>query len=110
MLFLWEVFGIFDMTLLYSAKQRLVVLHNSTSSRHPFKVTPDVVCKIRRWISKINPPTKRKKALDTGMSKRTVYYIIRHVVKAKLLKKFKAHQLNMAQIQKRRARSWKLYI
>jgi len=26
MLFLWEVFGIFDMTLLYSAEQRLVVL------------------------------------------------------------------------------------
>ncbi|KAH3859659.1 hypothetical protein DPMN_102478 [Dreissena polymorpha] len=30
------------------------------------------------------------------MSKGTVYYIIRHVVKAKLRKKFKAHQLNMA--------------
>ncbi|KAH3710659.1 hypothetical protein DPMN_070149, partial [Dreissena polymorpha] len=38
------------------------------------------------------------------MFKGTVYYIIRHVVKAKLRKKFKAHQLNMAQIQKRRAR------
>ncbi|KAH3796347.1 hypothetical protein DPMN_149915 [Dreissena polymorpha] len=53
---------------------------------------------------------QEKKALDTGMSKGTVYYIIRHVVKAKLRKKFNAHQLNMAQIQKRRARSWKLYI
>ncbi|KAH3690978.1 hypothetical protein DPMN_192926 [Dreissena polymorpha] len=49
-------------------------------------------------------------ALSTGMSKRTVYYIIRNVSKAKLRKKCKNHQLNMAQIQKRRARSWELYL
>ncbi|KAH3696038.1 hypothetical protein DPMN_083500 [Dreissena polymorpha] len=49
-------------------------------------------------------------ALYTGMSRGTVYYIIRNVLKAKLRKKCKVHQLNMAQIQKRRARSWKLYL
>ncbi|KAH3834741.1 hypothetical protein DPMN_108076 [Dreissena polymorpha] len=83
---------------------------NSTSSRRPHEVTPDVVCKIRRWISKINPSTQRKMALDTGMSKGAVYYIIRNVLKAKLRKKCKVHQLNMEQIQKRMAISWELYL
>ncbi|KAH3749516.1 hypothetical protein DPMN_184014 [Dreissena polymorpha] len=49
-------------------------------------------------------------ALDTGMSKGAVYYIIRNVLKAKLRKKCKVHQLNMEQIQKRRAMSWELYL
>ncbi|KAH3803545.1 hypothetical protein DPMN_131808 [Dreissena polymorpha] len=44
------------------------------------------------------------------MSKGSVYYIFRNLFKAKLQKKFKIHQLNMAQIQKRRARFWKLYL
>ncbi|KAH3843685.1 hypothetical protein DPMN_117212 [Dreissena polymorpha] len=83
---------------------------NSTSSRRPYKVTPDFVCTIRRWISKINPPTQRKIALDTGMSKGTVYNIIKNVLKAKLRKTCKVHQLNMAQIQKRRTRHWELYL
>ncbi|KAH3821570.1 hypothetical protein DPMN_123334 [Dreissena polymorpha] len=62
---------------------------NSTSSRRPYKVTPNVVCNIRSWIFEINPPTQKKMALDTVMSKETVYYTIGNVLEAKLRKKWK---------------------
>ncbi|KAH3689617.1 hypothetical protein DPMN_190867 [Dreissena polymorpha] len=98
------------MTLLYSAEQRLVVL------QYQLQVDVHIRSRLTSYAKFVGGSLKsilrprEKKTLKTGMSKGTVYYIIRHVVKAKLRKKFKVHQLNMAEIQKRRARTWKLYI
>jgi hypothetical protein len=44
------------------------------------------------------------------VSKGTFYNIINKIMKAKLRKKCKVHQLNMAQIKKLRATSWNLYL
>ena len=63
-----------------------------------------------RMIAKVNPPTQREMAALLEVPKGIVYYIVKKILQAKLCKKCKVHWLNMAQIMKRRARSWKLYL
>ena len=60
-------------------------------------------------IAKVNPPTHREMVSKLGVSRGTVQHIIKHILEARLKKRYKVHQLNFKQIQKRRTRSWNLY-
>lgn len=45
-----------------------------------------------------------------GVSQATINQIIKSVLQCKLRKKCKVHKLNANQIEKRRQRSWRLYL
>ena len=72
--------------------------------------TPDVIRKIDRMIKRVNPPSQGEMANSCGVSLGTVNRIINCLLKAKLRKKRPVHKLSDAQIKKRRARAWRLYL
>ena len=72
--------------------------------------TPDVIRKIDRMIKRVNPPSQREMANSCGVSLGTVNRIINCLLKAKLRKKRPVHKLSDAQIKKRSARAWRLYL
>ena len=72
--------------------------------------TPDVIRKIRHMIDRINPPSQREIAIKCDVSIGTVNRIIKRILNARLRKKRPVHKLNDAQIKKRRARAWRLYL
>ena len=72
--------------------------------------TPDVIRKIDRMIKRVNPSSQREMASSCGVSLGTVNRIINCLLKAKLRKKRSVHKLSDAQIKKRRAQTWRLYL
>ena len=78
--------------------------------RRPTKSTDDVVRKVAVFIQRVNPPTQREMAQRLGVSQATINRIIKRVLQSKLRKKCKVHKLNPNQIEKRRQRSWRLYL
>ena len=72
--------------------------------------TPDVIRKIDRMIKRVNPPSQPEMANSCGVSLGTVNRIINCLLKAKLRKKRPVHKLSDAQIKKRRAPAWRLYL
>ena len=61
-------------------------------------------------IKRVNPPSQREMANPCRVSLGTVNRIINCLLKAKLRKKRPVHKLSDAQIKKRRARAWRLYL
>lgn len=74
------------------------------------KATPVVINKIKSMTRRVNPPTQREMAQKLGISVGTVNRVINDVIKAKLRKKSRVHQLSLRQIENRRKRSWQLYL
>ena len=72
--------------------------------------TNDVISKIRNMIKSVNPPTQREMASKLGISQATVQRTIAKIIRQKLRKKCGVHKLNNKQIEKRRARAWRLYL
>ena len=68
-----------------------------------------IITKVAAMISRVNPPTQREMAAKLGVSASAICRIIRKVLNAKLRKKCKVHKISMAQVEKRRQRSWGLY-
>jgi hypothetical protein len=83
---------------------------NETLKKTSPAAASDVIRKVGHMIVKLNPSTQRGMTSKLGESKETINNIINNTLKATLRKKCIVHQLKMAQIEKRRARSWKLYL
>lgn len=89
---------------------RVPANQKTTKAKARKNATPRyIIRKVAAMISRVNPPTQREMAAKLGVSASTICRIIRQVLNARLRKKCKVHKLSMAQVEKRRQRSLKLY-
>ena len=73
------------------------------------RLSPAQLATLKRLICQPHPPTQRDLAKRFGCSQSTVRYAIRKL-NMRLVKKPKAHFLSAATVDKRRRRSWPLYL
>ena len=77
--------------------------------RYP-KAIPDVVKKIRTTILKINQANERDIVNKLGLSIVNINHVIKHTLICRVTKKPNVHHLTQAKVEKRRKRSWRMYM
>lgn len=74
------------------------------------KVTKPILARLKRMADSTDPPTQKDMAKRLGVTKDCVRYNIKNKLDKKLVNKPKGNYINETMIEKRRIRSWPLYL
>ena len=115
--------------ILSALKKENIVIHRNMISKinnrkeNPIKIKPKVekrgrpsklssgqLRQLNKLVENPNPPTQKVMANKFNVSRNVIIYQINKVLKKKLVKKPKGQALSAAVIEKRRQRSWSLYM
>lgn len=121
--------GMTPKVILKTLKKQNIVIHPIMISRirnrreNPIQIKPKVqkrgnrsilssvqFSQLNKIVQNPNPPTQKEMANKFKVSQQVISYQINKVLKKKLVKKPKGQRLSAATIEKRRRRSWPLYM
>lgn len=75
----------------------------------PSKLQTSQLKRLKQMVVRPDPPTQRAMAVSMNISQSSINYIIKKL-QLKMVKKPKCHHLSESSIEKRRKRSWPLYV